>query len=280
MTTDVDAHLMFSVVSFIVFGLTLTESLRIYSKKIIALGWGVLSVTSGLAYYSLLNSANVGMNHINTLPAESVQHIIISFSLVITGLAMIACAQYIPRLNLPLRAVNLSVSGIIFVFHNSGHGSSHASWLAPYHRAIAVLLLTAAASIIVRIKTKNNKLTWVLPPIFFILGFMLMLYVNPSKEIPKCQIPGRGITINVSDSTISPKTINAKRCDMVRILSTGQNTHVMALGPHEHHYHYPGFEELLINSGESNFILLTQTGVYEIHDHLNETIEGKLIIAK
>lgn len=77
---------------------------------------------------------------------------------------------------------------------------------------------------------------------------------------------------------IVPDHVTAKRCDSLTVVNNTNDEVIAALGPHEHHIHYPGFEERQLAHGQTYTFRLVQAGSFPLHDHDNEGLRANLIV--
>ncbi len=95
-----------------------------------------------------------------------------------------------------------------------------------------------------------------------------------------CPTTGQTHTIQVVSGGFVPSRLNARLCDQVTFVATDGQPHILAFGAHEHHLSYPGLPERLLKSGGSETLTLTLAGTYPIHDHLDDSKQGLIIITK
>lgn len=84
--------------------------------------------------------------------------------------------------------------------------------------------------------------------------------------------------LTFNSRTITPAHITAKRCDELTIINNNDDVVVAALGPHEHHIHYPGFTETPLSHGQTYSFRLSETGSFPLHDHDNDSLRASLIV--
>lgn len=94
-----------------------------------------------------------------------------------------------------------------------------------------------------------------------------------------CSQTGQTLTLKINEQGFDPTQIRANRCDSLNIINTGQQAHQFALGSHPKHIDYPGFEELIMQPGQQNRLVLSVSGNYLMHDHLHDQLKGNLEIA-
>lgn len=78
------------------------------------------------------------------------------------------------------------------------------------------------------------------------------------------------------DTSVSPSQLNVNKCDQINVRNNGSAPVELAMGPHAHHIHIEGFEETVLNHGQSYSFRLSQLGTYAIHDHENENLKANI----
>jgi len=84
--------------------------------------------------------------------------------------------------------------------------------------------------------------------------------------------------IEIKNDDFIPNEVTAKVCDQLRFVNRDSVIHEPALGQHPSHLSYPGFEERGLAEGDSNQFVLSLPGKFSIHDHLNEEVQGVLLV--
>ena len=99
------------------------------------------------------------------------------------------------------------------------------------------------------------------------------------KFIASCPKPKNKITVSITNDGFIPQTTKAHICDILTFVnSEKREVFQIGFGEHPTHLAYPGYKEKIIGPGEKLSILLTAFGTYQIHDHLKDEIEGKIVI--
>lgn len=91
-----------------------------------------------------------------------------------------------------------------------------------------------------------------------------------SKPLPCPANPSHTYEVDILNDKLTKSSITAHRCDRLIIKNLDNGVHRPALGPHNHHIDYPGFEETILVKNNSISVILSQTGSYALHDHFNE----------
>ena len=99
------------------------------------------------------------------------------------------------------------------------------------------------------------------------------------KFVVLCPKPKNSVTVSITSKGFVPQITKAHTCDtLVFINSEKLSVFQIGFGEHPNHLAYPGYKEKIIGPGEKLSILLTAFGTYQIHDHLKDEIEGKIVI--
>jgi len=85
-------------------------------------------------------------------------------------------------------------------------------------------------------------------------------------------------TLSFTNKGIVPDQVTAHRCDELKLVNNSDDAIIAALGPHEHHIHYPGFEEKLLAHDQSYSFRLSEAGTFPLHDHDNDSLRATLIV--
>jgi len=102
------------------------------------------------------------------------------------------------------------------------------------------------------------------------------LQLAPAKITTKsCDTIKKTIPV-VLTADSPPHEIRAHQCDQLAFTNQTGDTVELAVGPHDHHIEYPGFEESATYAGGTESMVLRETGYYEIHDHIKDQLEVKL----
>lgn len=94
-----------------------------------------------------------------------------------------------------------------------------------------------------------------------------------------CATPGDMLTVTLSDTGFDAKTVHADLCDVLRIDNRSTAAAELAIGPHEHHVHYPGYNEQRTLAGQSATISLGTHGSFQVHDHFNDNHSFEVEVA-
>jgi hypothetical protein len=84
--------------------------------------------------------------------------------------------------------------------------------------------------------------------------------------------------LTVGDTSITPDSLTAQRCDTVTVVNASKQNVIPALGPHEHHIVYPGFEEHVLTPGQSYTFRLSRAGTISLHDHDDESLRATITV--
>jgi plastocyanin len=95
-----------------------------------------------------------------------------------------------------------------------------------------------------------------------------------------CKTTGKTHTLTIEGNKFNPEELDLKRCERIKVVNKDNVARLIALGEHDHHIAYPGFEEQSMGSGDSFTFTADKAGKYLIHDHVHDEVEGVLSISK
>ncbi len=132
----------------------------------------------------------------------------------------------------------------------------------------------------------NKYLHYSLLGSIYFIGFLTLTYhtighafpVTASLFSPTCNKPGVSQEVQISKDSLTPRTLNVHRCDVVRFRNTDTSQHVMAFGSAKTHVDYPDFSNKLLQPGDTQSVTLRKSGSYQLHDYLSDTVSGQLTI--
>lgn len=101
-----------------------------------------------------------------------------------------------------------------------------------------------------------------------------------SEAAAICKTVGKIHTLNIEDNRFSPSELSLKRCDRIKVVNKDSVARLIALGEHDHHIAYPGFEEQSLGGGDSFTFTADEAGSYLIHDHIHDNVEGTISISE
>jgi cytochrome o ubiquinol oxidase operon protein cyoD len=84
--------------------------------------------------------------------------------------------------------------------------------------------------------------------------------------------------VMIENGVASPMHTNARKCDSIMFMNEDNVSRDIAFGPHEHHETYGGVEELLLSKGQSQTLVLNESGTQTFHDHLHEQTTGDFTV--
>jgi hypothetical protein len=252
--------------------------------------WIWLVIVTGILYFFLLWNEGTRFSVFSSLDTHSKQHLFLAVSLVISGIISFI---YRGKENIwkILRIFFIFELASIALFHVDRHthveGLAQATWLRPYHRLIATLLLIAGVTLLFealpRFHKHKRKLLIIAAAAFVGVGILLASYRNPYSYgepviIEPCNIPGRTVKVEISEKAINPSILNTYRCDTLIFVALDDEPHLIAFGKHDHHNQYPGYQEQPIIEGKDLRLRLSKTGTFKIHDHDNADVNAVLIV--
>ena len=85
-------------------------------------------------------------------------------------------------------------------------------------------------------------------------------------------------TIVFRDDMVVPEKTVAARCDTIIVKNELSEVIEPAIGSHPKHLAYPGFEEKMLQPGQTYSFRVALTGEFELHDHEDYTRNASLIV--
>ncbi len=276
MTADVLAHLFHGLIdlSFAVI-FFLQSRQQAWSKKL-AYIWGGITLSGGLIYLGCLVFQQTHTLNVFTsiLPAEERQHMLIAYIMIIIGGLLVWLVRH-PRLSLLLRALGFIAVGLILFFHDQPNSFHHAaSWLKPYHRAIATFAFITAICCVVSVITRGYKILFVAAISVGLGGLLLLGYRNPNPTPVgsyKCSTIRDTVVVKIDGNSFMPNHISAKQCDKLQLEATDSHIHEVVFWSNGQHENYPNYnEDPLYRNHPTNNMVLSKPGQFSLHDHLND----------
>jgi len=80
--------------------------------------------------------------------------------------------------------------------------------------------------------------------------------------------------VTIKDDVASPSHIDARLCDTIVFTNEDDVSRYIAFGAHENHEDYGGTEGLPLKKGQSQLLILNQSGEHTFHDHLHDEMTG------
>jgi hypothetical protein len=87
-------------------------------------------------------------------------------------------------------------------------------------------------------------------------------------------------TLVIKHDTITPKEVNAQRCDTLTIINQDDKQRRLAFGEHTHHQSYDGVDGKLVGQNEQIMLTLTESGKFMIHDHFQDSVHAYFTVAE
>lgn len=82
----------------------------------------------------------------------------------------------------------------------------------------------------------------------------------------------------IKDGQVSPALTEARKCDSLTFINEDGQVREMTFGTHPNHGVYGGDSELPVRKGRAKSIILTETGTYMFHDHMNPDVSGHFTV--
>ncbi len=103
----------------------------------------------------------------------------------------------------------------------------------------------------------------------------------PAVVAPPCPAePAHTYNLDITARGIQPHQVTAQRCDKLVITNKTNAIAIPALGQHEHHIEYPGFTEKALKNGQSTAFVLSESGTFPVHDHLDDELRATIVVNK
>jgi cytochrome o ubiquinol oxidase operon protein cyoD len=106
------------------------------------------------------------------------------------------------------------------------------------------------------------------------------IYQVGGQETGACQGQHTNHQVTIKNSEVIPLLIEADKCDTLSIINEDDYTREIAFGQHPNHDVYAGETELIIRTGKSKTITLSETGTFKFHDHLQKETAGTFTVAE
>jgi cytochrome o ubiquinol oxidase operon protein cyoD len=106
------------------------------------------------------------------------------------------------------------------------------------------------------------------------------IYQVGGQETGACQGQHTNHQVTIKDSKVIPLLIEADKCDTLSIINEDDYTREIAFGQHPNHDVYAGETELIIRTGKSKTITLSETGTFKFHDHLEKETSGNFTVSE
>lgn len=95
-----------------------------------------------------------------------------------------------------------------------------------------------------------------------------------------CPRPGSTNEVVVDDTAFQSREAVVARCDQLMFINRGQRSHRPVFGEHPKHIIYPSYQERVLKPGQSNSATMSVPGTYAVHDHLDESIQGQVVVTE
>ncbi|MEK7603096.1 MAG: hypothetical protein AAB459_02550 [Patescibacteria group bacterium] len=89
-----------------------------------------------------------------------------------------------------------------------------------------------------------------------------------------CQAQHENHRVNISDGLVSPLYITAQKCDTLTFINNDEKYLEISFGLHPEHDAYAGENDIIVRSGKSKTITLSESGSFRFHNHLQPETAG------
>lgn len=111
-----------------------------------------------------------------------------------------------------------------------------------------------------------------------LVGYGLWQVTGKTQDRPLCAEIGSEHQVALDNDVFTPGSIELSRCDRVIVTNQGNLTYDLALGTHDEHIEYAGFERQMLRPGEYFTFNALQSGSYPLHDHTRDKAKLQLNI--
>lgn len=103
------------------------------------------------------------------------------------------------------------------------------------------------------------------------------IYQVGGKLTGACRELGENHIVTIKNDEVLPLMTIAKKCDTLSIVNNDDEREIV-FGAHPNHDVYAGETELVIRTGRSKTITLSEVGSFQFHDHLQPGTSGQFIV--
>lgn len=104
------------------------------------------------------------------------------------------------------------------------------------------------------------------------------IYQIGGKKTGACEGQHASHKVTIKDGRVSPEHTIAKKCDMLIFINEDEDAKEITFGTHPEHGVYAGENELTVRKGRTKSIILSETGTYRFHDHLQAETAGDFLV--
>ncbi|HET9173942.1 MAG TPA: hypothetical protein VFN56_01530 [Candidatus Saccharimonadales bacterium] len=128
---------------------------------------------------------------------------------------------------------------------------------------------------------------WIAAGLILVAGVCSLAAIGLSKSsaapVAQAPTPCSGQPTHVinaafTPTAVSPSQIVAQRCDELTLTNRTDTEVIVALGPHEHHIQYPGFQESVLDPNQQYSFRLVESGTFPLHDHAHDQLTATIIV--
>ncbi len=104
------------------------------------------------------------------------------------------------------------------------------------------------------------------------------IYQIGGKKTGACEGQHANHKVTIKDGRVSPEHTIAKKCDILIFINEDEEAREITFGTHPEHGVYAGENELTVRNGRAKSIILSETGTYKFHDHLQAETAGDFLV--
>ncbi len=104
------------------------------------------------------------------------------------------------------------------------------------------------------------------------------IYAVGGEKTGACQGQNANHKITIKDGQASPLHTIAQRCDSLTFINEDDKVRAITFGTHPKHGVYAGENELTVKKGRTKSIMLSESGRFKFHDHLQATVAGDFTV--
>lgn len=104
------------------------------------------------------------------------------------------------------------------------------------------------------------------------------IYQIGGEKTGACQGQHANHKITIKGGYVNPLHTDARKCDTLTFINEDDIAREITFGLHPEHGVYAGETALVVRKGRNKSLMLSETGTYQFHDHLQEATAGDFIV--